>query len=89
MAITSFFSEVIWPCFGNSCYHFPSPYIPASKAAADNACQALGAHVVATETQEEWDYFDYMIKSVPGRIKYMYVSILNELTFTIQEFVLF
>lgn len=48
--------EVKWECHGSSCYYMPTLKTPQTKAEADAVCEAMGAHVVATETAEENSY---------------------------------
>ena len=47
---------VEWECSESSCYYMPPLAEPANKADADAFCEAVGAHVLATETQQEQDY---------------------------------
>ena len=45
--------EVKWECFGASCYYMPTLRTAVRKAKADAVCEAMGAHVVAVEAEEE------------------------------------
>ena len=47
------FSEVKWERINSAAYYMPTLNTPKTKSAADAVCEAMGAHVVATETAEE------------------------------------
>ena len=45
--------EVKWECLGSSCYTMSYVRTVVTKAEAEGICQAMGAHLMAPETEQE------------------------------------
>ena len=50
------FYDILWRCMGSSCYHFQTIKLLANFSEAVEICDAMGAHVLALETEEENDW---------------------------------
>jgi hypothetical protein len=54
-------------CEGASCYYMPTLSTVGTRAEADVVCAAMGAHVLATETQQEHAIISTLIASTHGK----------------------
>ena len=61
-------AEVKWECYASSCYYMPTLKTVMEKPQADAVCEAMGAHVVATETEEEDDFITSLVFSSSGTV---------------------